>query len=190
MTQRFGRRTQHVTILCTVLLSLVGCDPTAIPVTWEASGVQVTRLEMPLDEHGNTFIVGEYALEGREGSGDTARPFRDRVLLTIHAQGIESHVLGYIARTYDAGQVRTFRLYGTERRPARDSKTMLVIGRAHALRPAGTGPYPFMAWIELRLDAASGRILAKGFSNGPDTVAQGHADSRADTVPGKPSTIK
>jgi hypothetical protein len=145
---------------------------------------------MPLDEYGNTFIVGEYALEGREGSGDTARPFRDRVLLTIHAQGIEGHVLGYISRTYDAGQVRTFRLYGTERRVTRDSKTMAVIGRAHALRPAGTGPYPLMAWVELRLDAASGRILARGSSHGPQEISQARDDSRGKLTLPKSSPIR
>jgi hypothetical protein len=145
---------------------------------------------MPLDEYGNTFIVGEYALEGREGPEDFVRPFRDRMLLTIHAQGIESHVLGYIARSYDGGQVRTFRLYGTERRVARDAKTMVVNGWAQALRSSGTGPYPFMAWVELRLDAASGRILARGSSNRPDAVARGRADSGAAAAPRKSSSIK
>jgi hypothetical protein len=143
---------------------------------------------MPLDEYGNTFIVGEYALAGREGSGDPARPFRDRVLLTIHAQGIESHVLGYITRTYDGGQVRTFRLYGTERRVAQDSKTMVVIGRAHGLGPAGSGPYPFMAWVELRLDVARGRILAQGSSHGPQEIPPARTSSRRNaTSHGSPS---
>jgi hypothetical protein len=135
---------------------------------------------MPLDEYGNTFIVGEYALEGREGSGDLTRPFRDRMLLTIYAQGIESRVLGYFTRTYDGGQVRTLRLHGTERRVARDSKTMVVTGWAHGLGPAGAGPYPFMTWIELRLDAVSGRILAQGSSHRPDGAVQGRADPRTD----------
>jgi hypothetical protein len=145
---------------------------------------------MPLDEYENTFIIGEYALEGREGSGHPARPFRDRVLLTVHAQGIESRVLGYITRTYDGGQVRTLRLYGTERRVARNSKTMVVTGWAHGLGPVGSGHYHFMAWIELRLDSASGRILARGSSNRPDAVARGRADSGAAAAPRKSSSIK
>ncbi len=192
MTHRWGWTVRRTIAVVAVVLSATasGCDRTAIPVMWEASGVEVTRLEMPLDEHGNIFIVGEYALEGQEGSGDGARPFRDRALLTTHDLGLEGQVLGYITRTYDGGQTRTFRLYGTVRRVARGAKTMVVIGRAHGLRPASTGPYPFMAWVELRLDAASGRILAKGSFNGPDAVARGRGDSRADAAPRKSSTTK
>ncbi|MGH7370524.1 MAG: hypothetical protein ACREJK_01570 [Candidatus Methylomirabilales bacterium] len=189
--QEFWSARRMVAVWATALGVLAnGCDRSSIPVTWEASGVQVTRLEMPLDDYGNTFIVGEYALEGREGSGDLARPFRDRVLLTIHAQGIESNVLGYIARSYDGGQVRTFRLYGTERRVVRDTTTMVVIGRAHALRPAGTGRYPFMAWIELRLDAANGRILAKGSFHVPDAADKGRADSHVDSALAESTSVK
>lgn len=182
-----GVRRTIATVTVFLAAGVSGCDRRAIPVTWEATGVQVTRLEMLLDEHGNSFIVGEYALEGREGSGDPVRTFRDRVLLTVHAQGIESHVLGYITRTYDSGQVRTLRLYGTERRVARDSKTMVVTGWAHGLAPAGSGPYPFMAWIEVRLDSASGRILAQGSSHGPPRHSQARTDSRANaTLPKSP----
>lgn len=167
-----------------------GCDRTAVPVTWQASGVQVTRIEMPLDENGTIFRVGEYVLKGREGDGRGAREFRDRVLLTTHAQGIASQVLGYVTRTYDGGHVRTFRLYGTERRVARDSKMMVVIGRAHGLNRAGAGPYPFMAWVELRLDSATGRILAKGSCHGTAPAAQARADSRPDSASPESTPVK
>ncbi|HET7854255.1 MAG TPA: hypothetical protein VFM04_07340 [Candidatus Methylomirabilis sp.] len=142
MAHRFGSGVRRKIATVTVVLAagVGGCDRTSVPVTWMASGTEVTRLEMPLDEYGNTFIVGEYALEGREGSGDPTRTFRDRVLLTIHAQGIESGVLGYVTRTYDGGRVRTLRLHGPERRGARDSKTMVVTGWAHGLGPARAGP--------------------------------------------------
>jgi hypothetical protein len=101
-----------------VMLSVAGsgCDRKPIPVTWAASGIQVTRLDMPLDGSGHTFMVGEYTLDGREGSGRGAREFRDRVLLTTHASWLEGHVLGYLTRTYAGGHVRTFRLSGTMER--------------------------------------------------------------------------
>jgi hypothetical protein len=181
MAQRFGRGVRHVIVLCPVLLgpAVSACDRTSVSVTWVASGTEVTRLQMPLNEYGSVFIIGAYALEGRE---DFVRPFRDRVLLTIHAQGVASHVLGYIARTYDSGQVRTLRLGGTERRATQDSKTMVVTGWAYSLGPAAAGRYPVMAWIELRLDSASGRILATGSSHGPHETPQVRTDSGANAA--------
>lgn len=138
-----------------------GCDGASVPLTWTASGAQLTGLEMPLDRQG-TFIVAEYALVGRERFGRNTQDFRDRMLLTIHDQGIQSHVLGYITRTYDRGQVRTFRLVGTPRRVAQDAKTMIVTGRAHGVGTKSGISYAPMAWVEIRLDPTTGRISAKG----------------------------
>lgn len=138
-----------------------GCDEASVPLTWTASGARLTGLEMPLDQHG-TFIVGEYTLVGRERFGRNTQDFRDRMLLTIHDQGIQSHVLGYITRTYDRGQVRTFRLVGTPRRVAQNSKMMVVTGRAHGVGTKSGTSYAPMAWVEIHLDPTTGRISAKG----------------------------
>jgi len=154
-----------------------GCDRTSAPVTWTASGFQVTRLEMPLDDGGSSFMAGEYVLEGREDAGCGDRRFRDRMLLTAHDLGTESHVLGYLTRTYGGGERLIFRLYGTARRIGRDPGPMVVIAHAHRLGPAGARHYPFMPRIELRLDPASGRILARGSSRGTTERAHSRTDS-------------
>jgi hypothetical protein len=39
---------------------------------------------------------------------------------------------------------------------------MVMIGRAHELGPNGTVIYASIAWVELKLNPASGRISAKG----------------------------
>jgi hypothetical protein len=192
MAHRFDSGVRRTIATVTVLLAagVIGCDRTAIPVIWEASGTEVTRLEMPLDDEGNMFIVAEYALEGREDSGDGARLFRDRLLFSTHHLGLEGQVFGYITRTYDRGQARTFRLYGMARRVARHSQAMVVIGWAQTLGPSGAGALPFMAWVELRLYTASGRMLAKGSSYAPQEISYAPADSRANTTLPKSRPIR
>lgn len=152
-----------ITMFAVVLSAAsTGCNKQPIPVTWTASGIQVTRLDMPLDRSGHTFMVGEYTLEGRESSGRGAREFRDRMLLTIHLRGFESHVLGYIARTYASGGTLALRFSGVIDRAGQNPKEMIVTGRVHMLGPGGLVTYATMSWVELRLDPASGRISAKG----------------------------
>lgn len=46
-----------------------GRDRDAVPVTWEASGIQVTRLDLPLAGDLHKFTLRGYVLEGRERSG-------------------------------------------------------------------------------------------------------------------------
>ena len=139
-----------------------GCLPDPTQGKWEASGVQVTRIELPLADSGYTFRVGEYTLEGREGTEHGARVFRDRFLLTTNLRGRDGQLWGYATRTYADGTTRTFGLSGTLRPVWTEPGVMIVVAYAHPVGPDGgpTGHRP-RAWVELRLDARTGRISAK-----------------------------
>lgn len=143
-----------------------GCyypNPTATP--WEATGVQVTRLELPLGGDGQSFKVGEFILEGREGSGASERQFHDRALLIIHPfRGPDGEVSGYLRRTYASGGRRALRLLGTIERVAGNPETLIAGGRVYTVESGSGGTRPF-AWIgsfELHLDPATGRLSARG----------------------------
>lgn len=71
-----------------------GCVQNPIPVTWEASGVQVAQLDLPLGGGGPAFTASEYVLEGRELAARDGRQFRDRALLVTDFRGREGHVFG------------------------------------------------------------------------------------------------
>lgn len=158
----WGVRAAIIVFMVVLSAAIGGCNPKPLPVTWTANGVQVTRLEMPLDGRGYAFVVGEYTLEGRENSGRGAREFHDRMLLITHLAGPVSHVLGYITRTYTGSGTLTLRFSGVIERVERDPEAMVVTGRAHMLGPGGPVIYASMSWVELRLDPATGRISAKG----------------------------
>lgn len=139
-----------------------GClrDPTQ--VKWAASGVQVTRIEMPLARSGYIIVVGEYTLEGREGPEPAARTFRDRLLLTTHLRGREGQVLGFATRSYADGTTRAFSLSGTLRPVGplgADPRVMVVAAWTHPVSPDG-GPAGSRAtaWVTLRLDPKTGHI--------------------------------
>lgn len=152
-------------IVVTLTAAASGClrDPTQ--VKWAASGEQVTRLEMPLGAGGYSFLVAEYALEGREGTEPGTRPFRDRLLLTTHLRGRDGQVLGFGTRTYADGTRGTFSLSGTLRPVGplgADPRVMVVAGWVHPVGPDG-GPAGLRprAWVTLHLDVRSGRITAE-----------------------------
>ena len=119
---------------------------------------------MPLAGSGYTFLVGEYALEGREGA-EPARAFRDRLLLTTHLRGREGQVFGFATRRYADGATQAFGLSGTLRpvgAPGTDPRVMVVAAWVHTVGPDG-GPtgYRPRAWVTLRLDPRTGRISAE-----------------------------
>lgn len=152
-----------IAVFAMVLSTVIGgCNPEPPPVTWTANGVQVTRLDMPLDGRGYAFAVGEYTLEGRENSLGGPREFRDRMLLTFHSTAVEGYVLGYIARTYTGGGRLALRFSGVIERGEQNLKTTVVTGRAHMLGPGGSVTYASLSHVELRLDPTCGRISAKG----------------------------
>lgn len=139
-----------------------GCLPDPTQVKWEANGVQVTRLDMPLAGSGYTFLVTEYALEGQEGAEQGARAFRDRFLLTTHLRGRDGHVVGFATRTYADGTTRAFGLSGTLRPVWTEPGMTVVTAYAHPIGSDG-GPtnHRPRAWVQLRLDVRTGRISAK-----------------------------
>lgn len=159
MRHRSGWRVWRAVLAFAVVLALGGggCGRDQALVTWTASGTRVTRLDMPLD-HAHSFMVGEYVLEGREGSGPGARAFRDRLLLTAHRRGDEGHVWGYGTRTYADGATQSFGLSGMVRAVGRDPEVMAMTGWVQFIGPDGLVTYRPRAWVELRLDPANGRI--------------------------------
>ncbi|MCI0372095.1 MAG: hypothetical protein L0214_12165, partial [candidate division NC10 bacterium] len=137
-----------------------GCGPDQARVTWTADGVQLTRLELPLDR-AQTFMVGEYVLEGQEKSGAGARVFRDRLLLTTYFRAREGHVWGYGTRAYADGGTWPFGLSGKFEQARRTSEVIVVAGWAHSVEVDGVVTYPPTAQVELRLNHSSGRISVK-----------------------------
>lgn len=163
--------TRRAMVAFLVLLSAAGCgrDGRPVRVVWEASGVQVTRLDLPLGGDGNAFVVSEYLLEGQEVSGRGVRQFRDRMVLTTRFTGRESPfhgyvVQGYINRTYGNGVVRAVRLQGRMELLAGHPEEALVIGGVYPVGSGGGTDNRLVSTVsfQIRLDPASGRILAKG----------------------------
>lgn len=91
-----------------------GCGKHPAPFTWEASGVRVAELDLPLGADGVSFKVGECLLEGREGSGRSSRQFRDRMILTPEFTGRESPPYGYVVHgtSVERAGMIYFRLFG------------------------------------------------------------------------------
>jgi hypothetical protein len=154
-----------------LILSAAGCGRDRNPpqVVWEASGVQLTRLDLPLGGDSRSFVVSEYLLEGQEASGRSVRKFRDRMVLTTEITGPESPfhgyvVQGYINRTYGNGRNLALRLHGRMEPPTGNPGEALVIGRVYPVGDGGaiSNRTLFMDRFEIRLDAANGRISAKG----------------------------
>ncbi len=111
------------------------------PITWEANGVRLAELDLPLTGDGVSFKVGEYLLEGREGSGRSSRQFRDRMILTTQLTGRESPlyryvVHGYIHGTYGNDPIQALRLHGRMKPPTGNQGEALMIGRMY---PVGHG---------------------------------------------------
>lgn len=141
-----------------------GCVRHPAPFTWEASGVRVAELDLPLAADGASFKVGEYLLEGREGPGGSGRQFHDRLLLTADLRRSHGLVFGYVNRTYRDGGTRVFQLHGRVERPAGDPGVIVVAARGYPVESDGTT----RAWastdmLELRLDPAIGHVSARGF---------------------------
>lgn len=163
MRQHVDRTVWGTLLAAAVMLAIAGggCLRDPSRVKWTASGVQVTRLEMPLAGSGYTFLVGEYALDGREGPEPGGRAFRDRILLTAHLRGRDGQVLGFGTRTYADGTTRAYGLSGTLRPVGTEPRVMVVAAWAHPIRPDGPIGFGPAAWVELRLDPRTGRISAE-----------------------------
>lgn len=142
-----------------------GCLGEPSQVKWAANGEQVTRLEMPLGASGYTFLVAEYTLEGSEEPESHARPFRDRLLLTIHLRGRDGQVLGFGTRTYADGTRRAFSLSATLRPVGTLGANPRVMAGAAWVHPVelegGPTGYRLRGWVGLRLDVRTGRITAE-----------------------------
>lgn len=151
---------------CLVVLGATACgrDRNAVLVIWEASGVEVTRLDLPLAGALHTFTVREYVLEGRERSGKTVREFRDRALLTADVLGHDGRVFGYVNRTYADGDTVALRLSGSTERLAGGRDEASVLGRVIAIGSDGglDNRLVSLSRFEMRLDPVGGRISAKG----------------------------
>jgi hypothetical protein len=154
-----------------VVLAATACgrDRNVLPFTWEASGVQVARLDLPLGGDGHAFVVREYLLDGQEGSRGSARQFRDRMVLTTERDGFVGPLHGYVVRgyvnpTYAAGLVRGLRLHGRMEPLTGQPDLALVIGRVYPLGFGGGIDNRLVSIdrFEIRLDPVSGRIAAKG----------------------------
>ena len=143
----------------------IGCVRQAAPVTWEASGVRVAELDLPLAGDVHRFSVSEYVLEGQESSGKNARRFRDRALVTADVLGEYGQLFGYVNRTYVGGGTLAFRLYGRIEPKAGDPDEALVVGRVFAVGRDGGIQNRLVSLdrVEIRLDHARGKISARGF---------------------------
>ena len=140
-----------------------GCVQHPARITWEARGVRLAEIDLPLSDDGVSFKVGEYLLEGQEGSGGSGRQFHDRLLLTADLRRSQGPVFGYVSRTYRNGSTRVLRLHGWAERRAGDPDAIVVVARCYPVESDGTT----RAWtstdmIELRLNPAIGHVSAKG----------------------------
>lgn len=141
-----------------------GCVRHPTPITWEASGVRLTELDLPLTGDGVSFKVGEYLLEGQEGSGGSGRQFHDRHLLTADLRRSQGPVFGYVSRTYRNGGTRVLRLHGWAKRPAGDPEVIVVVARSYSVEYDGsTRAWASTDMLEFRLDPVIGHVSARGF---------------------------
>jgi hypothetical protein len=158
---------KRVMVAVLTVLGAAGCgrDQNTVPLTWEASGTQVTRLELPLAGDVHSFVVGEYVLQGQESSGQNVRYFRDRTLLTADVLRDHGQVSGYVNRMYAGGDTLALRIYGRIEPVAGDPKEALVTGRVFPVAFDGGVSTRLMAIhrFEMRLDRGRGKISARGF---------------------------
>jgi hypothetical protein len=141
-----------------------GCVRNPAPITWEAGGVRVAELDLPLSGDGVSFKVGEYLLEGWERSGGVGRQFNDRLLLTADLRGSHGLVFGYIHRAYRHGGARVLRLHGRVEPPAGDPDVIVVLARSYPVESDGTArAWSLTETVELRLNSASAHVSARGF---------------------------